>query len=155
MKFETFLSYSNGQKETIDSQFKGTVIEQIVQYQDKYYKDIRKKRFTSGWTWVEFEDSDNIEVQVCVNESGYPILSSIDNVYFYDDDYPNSGIIQTLDFSQYEPEFAYQDLVFRFSTEEAIKASKKVTYTYSDYYIIRHITGEGLKLIKEKELYTK
>lgn len=153
MKFLTFLSYSNGRKDTIVSQFKGTVIEQIVQYQDKYNKDIRKKRFTSGWTWVEFEDSDNIEVQVCVNKSGYPILSSIDNVYFYDDNYPYCDGVQTLDFSQYEPEFLYQALVFRFSTEEAIKASKKVTY--SDYYIKRHITGEGLKLIKEKELYTK
>ena len=97
MKFETFLEYSNGQMETIVSQFKGTispsvkystVIEQIVQYEDKYYSDIRKKRFSHGWTWVEFEDSDNIEVEVHANISGNPIIDSISNLYFYDDNNP-------------------------------------------------------------------
>jgi hypothetical protein len=162
MKFETFLEYSNGQMETIVSQFKGTispsvkystVIEQIVQYEDKYYSDIRKKRFSHGWTWVEFEDSDNIEVEVHANISGNPIIDSISNLYFYDDNNPYCDGVQTLYFSTEEPMFEYKDLIFRFSTEEAISVSKKVRY--SDYYISKNITEEGLKLIKEKELYTK
>lgn len=154
MKFQTFLQYRNGQKETIDSQFKGTVLEQIVQYEDKYYSEIRKKRFSNGWTWVEFEDSDNIEVEMCVEIiSGTPILSGISNLHFYDDNYPLDShcSVQTLDFSRNEEDFRYNDLHFRFQTMEVINVSKKVRY--SDYYIKRNITEEGLKLIKEKELY--
>lgn len=153
MKFQTFLEYRNGQKETIDSQFKGTVLEQIVQYEDKYYSDIRKKRFSNGQTWVEFEDSDNIEVEVCADISGNPILSGISNLYFYDDNYPHCDGVQTLDFSRNEEDFRYNDLHFRFLTEEAISVSKKVTY--SDFYIKKNITEEGIKLIREKELYIK
>ena len=138
MIFETILKYSNGEEETLKTQYKGSPEEQMRNYEEHYFTKIKTMRFRSSETWITFEDGD-AEAEMTHNlwnRANEPNYITIGGVRY-----------QVVDGYSF---WFSGDMFFYIDNMES-----DFCYKYDDEYIINNLTEDALKLIKGKQMFNK